>query len=195
MGEKVAGTKKDPKIKDVLSLLGVGAFLAGSILIPGLPLVAKPFIDTKRKKEANEWKRFNTWRLKQVVKRLQAQKYIEVAETSDGHVVRITEKGKQRLLQYDLGTLSITNKKLDGKWRIIIYDVQDAHRSSRDLFRKTLRKLDFFQLQKSVYLTPYPCNDEIEYLRQVCSIGTEVIVLTVSGLENEQAYKEYFGIE
>jgi CRISPR-associated endonuclease Cas2 len=194
VGRNRVERKKDPKIKDVLTLLGTGALLTGSLIIPGLPRLAKPFLDTKRKREFDSWERYNVWRLRQVLKRLYIKKYVEVVETNDGYTVRITEQGKKRLLKFDLDTLTLEQKNWDGKWRIIIYDVRDSHRASRDLFRKTLRKLAFLQLQKSVYLTPYPCYDEVEYLRQICSIGTEVIVLTVSGLENEQAYKAYFGL-
>ena len=54
--------------------------------------------------------------------------------------------------------------------------------------------MNFLKLQRSVYLTPFRCRDEIEYLRQVCGIPSEVIILTVSGIENEHVYKEYFGL-
>jgi len=62
------------------------------------------------------------------------------------------------------------------------------------LFQKALKKLNFLRIQKSVYICPYPCFDEIEYVRQLYNLGGEVTVLTVTGLENQQAYKEYFGL-
>lgn len=193
MKDKSLG-KIDPKVKDILVLIGAGSFLAASILMPGLPMLAKPFLDKKRE-EANEWKKFNTWRLKQVLKRLQNQKLVEVSETGDGHTVKITEKGRRKLLKYNLDDLILTNKKWDKRWRIIIYDVEESKKPLRNVFQKVLRKLEFLQLQKSVYLTPYPCESEIEYLRQIYDIGPEVVILTINGLENEQAYKEYFALK
>lgn len=190
------GAKKkiDPKVKDVLMLIGAGSFLAASVLMPGLPILAKPFLDKKRGEEANEWKKFNSWRLKQVLKRLHEQKLVEISETNDGYTVKITEKGRRRRLKYDLDELMLTDKKWDKKWRIIIYDVDESKKPLRNVFQRILRKLQFLQIQKSVYLTPYPCEDEIEYLRQIYSIGKEVVLLTITGFENEQAYKEYFGL-
>jgi len=52
--------KIDPKVKEVLMLLGAGTFLAASIVMPNLPMVLKPFLDEKKKREENEWKKFNT---------------------------------------------------------------------------------------------------------------------------------------
>lgn len=186
--------KIDPKVKDVLLLLGAGAFLGASLIMPGLPVVLKPFLDEKRKKEENEWKKFNTWRLKQVLKRMHDQKLVEIAENRDGYIVKISENGKKKLLRYNLDEMKLDDKKWDRKWRIVVYDIVTGKRAEREFFRKTLKQLKFLRLQKSIYLTPYKCQNEIEYVRQVCNIGNEVLVLTVSGIENEKAYREYFGL-
>lgn len=90
--------------------------------------------------------------------------------------------------------MELKNKKWDGKWRIIIYDILTGKKEQANLFRRTLKRLKFLKLQKSVYITPFKCYDEIEYLRQACEVDREVLMLTVSGLENEKAYREYFGI-
>lgn len=186
--------KKDPRVKEILVLLGIGTFLAASIIMPGLPIALKPFLDAKRKREMNEWGIFNTWRLRQVLKRIHQQKLVEIVEKNGEQIVKITEKGKKKLLRFNLDKMELKNKNWDGKWRIIIYDILTDKRGEADTFRKTLKRLKFLRLQRSVYLTPFKCYDEIEYLRQVCNINREVQILTISGLENEKAYREYFGI-
>lgn len=186
--------KINPKTKEILLLLGAGAFLAASIIMPGLPLVLKPFLDEKQKKEQSEWKKFNTWRLKQLLKRLYDQKLVEVTEEDGTQVVKISGKGKQKVLKYNLEEMQLKKGRWDKKWRIIIYDIFSNKRWERELFRRTLKRMKFLQLQRSVYLTPFRCEDEIEYLRQVCNVSKEVLILTVSSLENEKVYKEYFGL-
>lgn len=187
-------TRIDPKVKEILTLLGAGTFIAASLIMPGLPMAIKPFLDERRKREENEWRKFNTWRLKQVLNRLHQQKLVEVVEREDMQIVKISDKGKKKLLKFNLEEIQLNHKKWDGKWRIIIYDIFTTKRQEAELFRKTLKRLKFLKLQRSVYLTPFRCYDEIEYLRQVCNIGKEVLILTVSGLENESAYREYFGV-
>lgn len=188
-------TKVEPKIKDILRLIGVGSAIAATFIVPGIPLLAKPFLAEKRRQEELEWKKYNTWRLRQLLKRLKNQKMVEIIESESGPIVKISDRGKRKLLQYNLEDLQLIHKKWDHKWRIIAYDVDESKKSFRKSFQVVLKKLKFLQLQQSVYLTPFPCEDEIEFLRQIHGIGSEVAILTITGLENEQVYKEYFGLK
>lgn len=170
-------------------MIGAGVFLTSAILVPGLPLAIKPFLDYKREKDYKEWKKFNLSRLKWVLKRLENQKELEVR----GEHIVITEKGKKKILKFNLENLKL-RQKWDGYWRIIIYDIPKHQKKQSDYFRQLLKRLKCYQLQKSVYLTPYVCEDEIEYLKQLLGISTSVKLLKVASLENESAYREYFGI-
>lgn len=190
--------KIDPKVKEILVLLGAGTFLAASIVMPGLPIVAKGIHDiyqsSKRESDLKQWEKFNLWRLRQVIKRMQNSKLVEIKEQNSQIIVKITEKGRKKLLSYDLEKIKLDESKWDGKWRLVIYDVKKSKRNNSEAFRMSLRKLNLLKFQKSVYLTPFKCEDEIEYLRQLHEIGDEVQILTVGSLENEIAYKRYFGI-
>jgi CRISPR-associated endonuclease Cas2 len=187
--------KKYPKVKEIFLLLGAGTFLAGSLLMPGLPAIVKPLIDERRRLEEKEWQKYDIWRLRSVLRRLHRLKMIDVVETQQGYEVALTEKGKQRVLKYSLESMKLVTDNWDRRWRIIVYDISESKREARKFFQTVLRKLQFLQLQKSVYLTPFECKNEIEYVRQICNIGEEVSILTVSGLENEEVYKGYFGLE
>ena len=190
--------KIDPKTKEVLILLGSGVFLAASIIFPGLPMAAKPFIDVVKEAERNkrqkEWEKFNLWRLRQVIKRMQNSKLVEVKEEKGIPIIKVTQKGKQKLLRYKIDEMALDESSWDGKWRLIIYDVQTGKRANSEMFRIMLNKLKFLKLQRSVYLSPFKCEDEIEYLRLLFEIGNEVQILKVGSLENETAYRRYFGI-
>lgn len=194
----VSQIKIDPKAKEVLMLLGAGAFLAASIIFPGLPMAAKPFIDAAKEADRNkrqkEWEKFNLWRLRQVIKRMQNSKLVEIKEKEGIPIIKITDRGKQKLLKYKVDEMVLDESNWDGKWRLIIYDVASTKRANSEMFRTMLNKLRFLKLQKSVYLTPFKCEDEIEYLRLLFEIGNEVQILKVGSLENEAAYRHYFGI-
>mgnify|MGYP001619974877 CR=1 FL=1 len=179
----------NPKVRNVLLFLGAGAFLAASVIMPGFPIVLKPFMDEKRRRDEKEWEKYNLPRLRKLIKRLETQKVVEIV----GEEVRITNKGRQKILKYNLEDMEI-KRKTDGKWRVIIYDVANLKKYQRDIFRNMLDKLQFLRLQESVYLTPFICDKEIEYLREMFDVGKEVLVLKVKEIENEQVYRKYFGI-
>lgn len=188
-----------PKTNEVIKLLGLGALVTSSILMPGLPLALKPIIYLYKSKQKSDqqryWNRFNYPRLNQLLKRLYYQKIVEVFEENGISTVRLTEKGKTRLIKINMEEMIINKPaKWDGKWRLIIYDVKKGKRSLGEIFRRFLRKLEFLKLQKSVYLTPYPCKDEIEFLRQYYNLGKEVLYIEAEKLENEKVIKGFFGI-
>lgn len=158
--------------------------------MPGLPLVLKPFLKNNYKK----WGHFNRRILKSEIKRLKKQGVIEDF-TQDGEMVfRLSEKGKGKVFKYKLAEMSLKRDYWDGKWRLIIYDIPKSSKNRAEAFRRLLKKMDFLQLQKSVYLTPYKCKEEIEFLKTIYGINDYVTLLTISGIENEQSYKKYFGI-
>lgn len=181
--------KISPKVKEVLKLLAAGVILTTVVLFPGIAALGPLIEEDQRKREKKEWEKFNLRRLKQVIKRLERQKEIEITNG----IVKITDKGKKKMPKYNLENMEL-KRKTDGKWRVIVYDIANLKKFQRELFRETLKRLKFLRLQKSVYITPFVCDDEIEYLRQAFDIGSEVLVLRVAEIENAQAYKRYFGI-
>lgn len=188
-----------PTVKDVLMILGVTSFVTASLIFPVLPMAAKPLLDYQRKKQKEkkfkEWEQFNQARLRTLLKRLYKQKTVDFQEVDGQTVITLTNQGHKKVLSYRLAEIMINKpKKWDGKWRVIIYDIKKEKKILRDIFRRFLQKMQFLQLQKSVYLTPYPCDKEIEYLREYYGLGEEVLYLIVQKLENEDIYKHYFAI-
>ncbi len=187
-----------PSTKEVLYLLGMGTLLVGSILMPGLGMAGGAIVRAKRKHDFEQsqkaWKKFNIKLLKRNLKRLQSQKMVEIKERDGQEIIKLTQKGHTKYLKFKLEDLSLKGKVWDGKWRLVMYDVSHLKRSSQDSFRRMLKQMNFLLLQKSVYLTPFKCKDEIEYLREYFNLGKEVLVLEVSKLENQESYKQYFGL-
>jgi len=182
-------------VKKVLTILGAGAVLSMSFFIPSALLLAKPFLDKKREDEFNSWKQFNTFYLKRTIRRLQKAKLVEIHENDGKEIVVLTKNGRRKILKYSLDTLSIEKpKQWDGQWRLILYDVSDTRKGLRDIFRETLRALGFYQLQESVWIYPYPCENQISFLREYYGVGNEVIYVIAKKLEDDTPYRTYFGV-
>lgn len=196
---KFTDTLIDPRVKDILLVIGVSGVVAASILLPALPMALKPIIDLQKQKRKDErekeWNRFNQSRLKQSLKRLNQQKIIEIKEKNNDIYLKLTDKGKTKLLKYQLEEMMVERPpRWDSKWRLIIYDIKKEKRGVSEIFRKMLCKMEFLKLQRSVYLTPYPCDQQMEFLRQFYGLGEEVIYVVAQKIENEEVYKKYFGL-
>lgn len=187
-----------PNTKEIIYLLGMGVILTATIFMPGLGYVARMVDKAKRdyewKESQRQWKKFNPHILKRNLKRLRDQKIVEIIEKDGQEIVKLTQKGHAKYLKFSLEELSLNGKRWDGKWRIVIYDIAKFKKNQVNAFRNILKYINFFRLQKSVYLTPYPCDEQIAYLREYFGIGDEVLLIRADRIENEGVYKQYFGI-
>lgn len=189
----------NPQVRDILTLLGKGAILSAIFLFPGTSIVIKDVLDEyenyRREKEFKQWQKFNLPRLKYILKRLYRQNVIKASEKDGFPVIKLTEQGKLKCLSYKLETMAIQPPpQWDHKWRLIIYDISKFRTRQQHMFRRMLKKLKMLPLQRSVYLTPYPCKNEIAFLREYFGVEEEVLYIIVDQLENQEAYQKYFGL-
>lgn len=139
--------------------------------------------------DAASFPQYNPYYVKRTLKRLKTQKLAEVVDKT----WVLTVRGKRWILKYTLEDLSIpTPPKWDGRWRMIIYDVARHKATLRNIFRSTIRRLGFFNVQESVWIYPYPCEKEVSFLRDYCGMGTDVIYVIAHKIENDVAYREHF---
>lgn len=143
-----------------------------------------------------EGKKYHGWRVRQSLDRLKKQKYISATENEDGSItVRITKHGLPHALTYKLDTMQLNEpKKWDRKWRVIIFDIPNTYNRIRDVFRTRLEQLGLRKLQESVYVSPYPCFDEVEFLRELYDIAITVQYLLVEHIENDTELKQKFNL-
>jgi DNA-binding transcriptional regulator PaaX len=188
-------------VKVVVGILGVAALAGATVIMPVTPIVVTPILkfikEEQEKLEEIKNHKFDKVRLWVLLRRLEKQKEVTWETLPDGSVaVKLTEKGKAKHLKYKLDEMeeNFSKRSWDGKWRIIVFDVPEIKRVNRDAFRRFIKHLKFYQLQKSVYLTPYPCEDEVKYLRYYFDLGDNVQMLVTNDLENDAAYRLYFGL-
>lgn len=183
-------------VKHILGLIGTAGVVGLALVAPSAAILAKPFLDDQRKKQNNAWKQYNPALLRASLRRLHEQKYVEITKQNGEEVVVLADAGKRRILKFALDELAIEKPKYwDGHWRMIIYDVENSKRRLRDVFRSALKSLGFLQLQKSVWVYPYPCEKQTTFLKEYYGVGNEVLYVVATTLEDDSPYKVYFGLE
>lgn len=180
-------TERRPYVPELLKLLAGGAVFGLSLMIPVLPMALAPFIVDSRKYEQSLFGR--------TMKRLKKQKLVEIVEEKGQTLVRITEAGRVRALRYKLDEIQIKKPKVwDKKWRIVIFDIPEKYKRMREIFRDHLKTMGFYMLQKSVWVHPYPCFNEIEFLRQVYNVGINVTYIVAEKIESPDDLKSHFSM-
>lgn len=178
---------KDSATKKILKYVALGGGIAAlSLAAPLLPLqLAQTYVRGKR---------FERMAFLRDIKRLQSRKLITFREHADGKVeITLLRNGRQKVLSGNIAQMSVTRpKKWDAVWRLVMFDIPKAKNKARDALRHKLKDIGFYQIQKSVFLYPFPCEKEIELLGAYFSVRDHIVIMRVSGFEGEEKLKRYF---
>jgi phenylacetic acid degradation operon negative regulatory protein len=80
-------------------------------------------------------------------------------------------------MRYDIDNLVIKRLlRWDGVWRVVIFDIPEKHRDARVALSKKLKEMGFCQLQKSVFVFPFSCEKEIDFIKMFYQIEKFIIL-------------------
>ncbi len=141
-------------------------------------------------------KRFERERFLQDLRRLQEKKLVNFKVLGGGKIqITLAERGRRKKLAYDIDAMQLKKPMYwDGKWRLVMFDVPSKQKRLSEALRRKLRELRFYRMQKSVFLTPYPCANEIDFIGSYFGLRNNILLLTVSHFEGEEKLRHYFGI-
>jgi CRISPR-associated endonuclease Cas2 len=141
------------------------------------------------------WKTPPKQTISQALYRMKKERLAEIGEEKGKTVVKITENGKKRILKYKLEELRIEKPiKWDKKWRVVIFDIPNKKKLARDTLREKLKELGFYKLQESVFVYPYECKDEIDFVKEIYEISPFVRYLVVESIDNSENILKYFNL-
>lgn len=177
--------------KIILVLLVFGALTAVAAMAPN----AVQIIELFRKKD-RRLKKWNDKSIRNALYRLKKQKLVSIEEENGQTVVKITEQGRIRALKYKIEEMKIPVPKVwDKKWRLVMFDIPNKKNLARNVLREKLKELGFYKLQKSVWLYPYECKDEIDFIKEVYEVGPYVKMAVVEKIDDEEKYLNLFNLK
>jgi len=145
------------------------------------------------KEVSAKWKQINRDKLREEIKRLYQSKLIDKKENPDGSItIVLTKKGKLRALTYNFQKMKVEERDWDEKWRIVIFDIPEKMKRGRDAIREKLKALGFYELQKSVFVYPYECQNEIEFIIEFFDLKKYVRFGVLENIDNEVHLKKIF---
>lgn len=167
-------------LDETLRLAVMGGVLGAVIVLPNI-LVS---LDKPLQKYYDSYdKRQRAREARRIVYYMKEQGYLS---GSYDHGLTITSKARKRLEQLDFDTLEIfAPVKWDHTWRMVIYDIPENHKNGRFALATKLRLLGFFQLQRSAWIHPFPCQDIVANVCLTHKISKYVSYMEVINIDNE----------
>ncbi len=123
--------------------------------------------------------------------------YVEMEKYGYDLKITLTDKGKELASWMQIDALEIKKpKKWDKKWRVVIFDIAELNRRERDAFRYKLKELGFKYIQKSAWVHPYECRDEIELLKKFFGLkDKDAILFTAERIDGAEWLKDLFNLK
>ncbi|MBI3384940.1 hypothetical protein HY030_01970 [Candidatus Gottesmanbacteria bacterium] len=180
--------KKFLSQENLLNILRLGGLLTVAILAPNSLRILKPlFLNEKEREE------YYPYSVSNAATKLWRKGLVEVKETNQGYAVKLTVKGQEKILQFELNSLEIKIPKIwDGKWRMVFFDIPERLKKQRNFICKKLKEMNFYSMQESVFIHPFPCENEIEFIREVIGVPHDVKIGTLEKVENDEELRRIF---
>src|SRR3990167_10056173 len=134
-----------------------------------------------------EWDKINRRSLQRAISSLYNSHLVQEKHNKDGTITLVlNEKGKQKALRFSIDKMEIKKPaRWDKKWRIIMFDVPEKLKGLRDSLRLKFREIGLIELQKSVFVYPYPCNQEIEFIIELYNARKYVRFVLADNIDNQ----------
>lgn len=148
------------------------------------------------KKMSKEWRNINERTLRKAIRKLYQSQLVDYKENNNGMVSLIlTDGGKKKYLQYNPDAIKISKPpKWDHLWRLVMFDIPEEKKKSRDALVVKLKGLGFYPIQKSVFIYPYECKNEVDFIIELFDLRPYVRFFIVKETDVELALKDRFGL-
>ncbi len=168
--------------REVLFMAASGTLILSSLFAPNAAQLLKPLIRWRK-----NWDKIDKRRIYDAVKRLNNKRLIELVEINGQIYIRTTTNGKNLLKRFDYDNLELLkNKTWDKKWRLIIFDIPEKKKRERNVLSEKLKDFGLYPLQESVFIYPFDCRNEIDFVCEFLSISRYVNYCIIESLDKRE---------
>lgn len=128
--------------------------------------------------------------------RLKAAGEIEFLEMGGKRYARLTPKGEKRMA-LELEKLRLKDeipRRWDRRYRLVMFDIPEKRKKTRDQLRLTMREIGFLRVQDSAWVYPYDCEEFVALLKADLHIGKDVLYAVIEEIENDTLIRRHFGL-
>lgn len=171
-------------------LLGIAA--AGVLAIAA----TSPFFVVNLLRALKQGKQYKRDHVRNTYNRLRKQGCIKMHKEGKQLYISLTEKGRWEAGLYQINHLKIKKQKQwNEKWHVVIFDIPHDQRVKREALRGFFKRLGFSKLQKSVWVYPYPCKDEIDLLRDFFGFTQqEIRLMVIENIGDDKILRKIFNL-
>ena len=168
--------------REILFMVASGTLILSSLFAPNAAQLLKPLLRWRK-----NWNKIDKRRINDAIKRLNSKRLIELTEKGGKVYVEITANGKNLLRRFDYDDLRLLKAGTwNRKWHLIIFDIPEKKKRERTALSEKLKDLGLYPLQESVFIYPYDCCDEIDFICEFLSISRYVNYCIIESIDKKE---------
>ncbi len=120
---------------------------------------------------------------------------VEVIEDGgNGYRIQLTNKGQKRAVKSTFDDLQVPRQKhWDRRWRLVVFDIPEQHKASRQFLSEKLKTMGFYMLQRSLWIHPFPCLEQISLIKHVLpELETFIVLLETDNIDQHNNLVKHF---
>jgi CRISPR-associated endonuclease Cas2 len=193
MGTRFKGIKKLSEYqrgeltKDLLKLVAAGVIMGTAAIAAPNTLQLVEYFDPKSRIERK--------RIWDAIKYLEQKQRIQFEEVNGISYVHLTSGGRVAVNEDRIWDMQIEHpRRWDKKWRLVMFDFPTAKDKSRHAFRIKLEDLGFMMYQKSVFIYPHECNEEIHTVARWFGVDEYVRYIVATEIHDMRHFARQFNL-
>ncbi|MCX6813370.1 MAG: CRISPR-associated endonuclease Cas2 [Candidatus Azambacteria bacterium] len=178
--------------REILFMAAAGPLILSSLFLPNAAQILKPLIKWRK-----NWNKIDRYSIHNAIRRLNQKRLVELIEKNNQLYMEITNNGKKLIKNFDYNDLELPKfKKWDKKWHLVIFDIPEKKSKERRAFSKKLKDMGLYPIQESVFIYPYDCRNEIDFICEFLSISRFINYCVVESLDKKEGdLRKFFGLK
>jgi len=123
---------------------------------------------------------------------LAKQGYVSVGIVDTEKIYKITQKGLDRIKAAQTIQGEIDTSRWGGRWYFVTYDLPESQKAIRNQVILTLKRHNFINYTKGIWILPYNPQKLIENLRKQYNLHSEIKLIVASHIDDEKKLKRQF---
>ena len=174
-------------MKNILRLVAAGVVIGGAAVAAPNTLQLIDYFDPKGKYERNRiWK---------AIKYLESKHRIILQEHDGALYVELTTTGQREHSGTFIEDIEVkTPKYWDHKWRFVMFDLPVRFGKTRHVFRHKLQDLGFRSYQRSVFIYPYECHEEVHTIAKWYGVDQYIRYIVATEVHDMRRFAKEFDL-